>query len=331
MMRTDVHTHYLPSDFFNLMDRVGAAQTLESFSVFGPMLRLAAQRTFAPGIAAFFDDWNEQMQQTEIDLSVLSVGAIQPYFTNRETASSVARQVNTMLAGAVVQGGRRFAAFGSLPLPHVEAALEELKFCLDDCQFVGINLGTSACGLPLDAPQFEPLWAALNERHATVFIHPGTTPRMGVGAAEFHLAPDFCSPTETALALCRLVVGRVTLRFPQVNIIAAALGGALPFFARRFDTGMRRSHPELYEELGGILPHLRSFWYDTSITDEPFATESVRQSLGVDRLIFGSDFPRGPLTESVASVTSSPYLTQREQLLILNGQDAQALGRMALP
>lgn len=54
------------------------------------------------------------------------------------------------------------------------------------------------------------------------------TPLMGAGSAEYHLAPDFCSPTETALALCRLVVSKVTTRYPNVPIVAAAMGGALP-------------------------------------------------------------------------------------------------------
>lgn len=172
------------------------------------------------------------------------------------------------------------------------------------------------------------MWAALDERHATVFIHPGTTPRMGVGAAEFHLAPDFCSPAETALAICRLVAGQVTHRYPEVGIIAAAMGGSLPFFARRFDTGMRRSHPDLYEEIGGVLGQLRRCWYDTSMLEEPYALESVRQSLGVDRLVFGSDLPRGPLAEAVGFVTSSPLLTEAEKTRILDVNGAEALPKM---
>lgn len=169
--------------------------------------------------------------------------------------------------------------------------------------------------------------AALDERHATVFIHPGTTPRMLPGAADYHLAPDFCSPAETALALCRLVVGKVTIRYPHVRIIAAAMGGSLPFFAHRFDAGMRKSHPGLYEELGGVLPQLRRLWYDTSMTEEPYALDSVRHSIGIDRLVFGSDLPRGPLADAVSFVTSSPLLAEQEKTRILEVAGEQVLGR----
>jgi len=153
------------------------------------------------------------------------------------------------------------------------------------------------------------------------------TPLMGAGSAEYHLAPDFCSPTETALALCRLVVSKVTTRYPNVRIVAAAMGGALPFFAHRFDHGISKSHPELYEELGGVLPQLRRFWSDTSMTEEPYALESVRRSLGTDRLVFGSDLPRGPLADVVDFIVSSPLLTEPEKTHILDVGGAHALGQ----
>lgn len=309
------------------MDDVGAAETLESYAVFGPMLRGGAERLFSPGTEAVIYNWIEQMDGCNIDLAIMSVGAIQPYFSVQRTAVTMARQSNLLLHDAVQQGAHRLAAFGSLPLPHVGPSLDELRFCLDECGFVGINLGTSAGGRPLDSPEFDDLWAALDERHATVFLHPGTTPKMGVGATDFHLAPDFCSPTETALALCRIVVGKVANRYPSVSIIAAAMGGALPFFAHRFDSGMRRSHPDLYEEIGGVLPALQRFWYDTSMIDEPMVFDAVRNSVGVDRLVFGSDLPRGPLVDVIDFVTSSPLLTADEKTNILdvNGSHAVAL------
>ena len=325
-MRVDVHTHFLPPSFFDLMDSHDAAARVESFAVFGPMLRAGAERLFSAGPEPVIEEWVGQLDGCGFDLAVLSLGALQPYFADEHHGAAVGRRANDTLRSAVEIGEGRLAAFGSLPLPHLNPSLEELRFCLDECGFAGVNLGTSACGHPLDSPKFDDLWAALDERRATVFIHPGTTPLMGVGSAEFHLAPDFCSPTETALALCRLVAGRVTTRFSNVRIIAVAMGGALPYFAHRFDLGMRRSHPALYEELGGILPQLRRFWYDTSMIEEPHVFESVRQSLGIDRLVFGSDLPRGPLAEVVDFVVSSPLLSSTEKARILDVHGTQALG-----
>lgn len=326
-MRVDVHTHFFHPSYFDLLEAAGAADQLESYAVFGPMLRPSSERLFSAGTPAVFEDWIGQMDRSSVDLAVLSMGAFQPYFREERTAADVARRCNVLLRDTVADNGRgRFRAFGSLPLPHTEAALRELRFCLDECDFTGISLGTSAGDLPFDAPQFDQVWAALDERRATVFIHPGTSPRMGVGSTEFHLAPDFCSPTETALALCRLVVGGVTTRYPNMRIVAAAFGGALPFFAHRFDSGMQRSHPELYAELGGVIPQLQRFWYDTSMVDEPFVFDSIRRSVGVDRLVFGSDLPRAPLADVVDFVAESPLLSDTEKVNILDVQGSSLLG-----
>ena len=325
-MAIDVHTHYLPPSYFDLMTEAGALSSVESFTIFGPMLRGSAERLFARGSAPVIENWIEQMDATGMDLAMMSIGSIQPYFADARVSSQIARQANVMMREAAELSRGRLNGFGSLPLPHLADSLTELRFCLEECGFPGINLGTSVRGEPLDAPRFDDLWAALDQYRATVFIHPGTAPLMAAGSGEFHLAPDFCSPTETAVALCRLVVGEIATRYPHVRIVAAAFGGSLPFFAHRFDTGMRRSDPELYERLGGILPQLRRFWYDTSMLDEPHALDSVRQSFGVDRLVFGSDLPRGPISDALEFVSSSPRLNAAERMGLLEVNGAHALG-----
>jgi predicted TIM-barrel fold metal-dependent hydrolase len=323
-MRVDVHAHYLTPEFFGLLEELDAPRQLESYTVFGPLLRPTAERLFAAGPAPVIEDWITQMDDSEIDLAIVSVGALQPYFAEERTGAKVARATNLMQREAVNLGAGRIAAFAALPLPHLDAALAELEFAMDECGFAGVTLGTSVCGEPLDAPAFDQLWAALDERHAIVFIHPGTTPVMAVGSADFMLAPIFVSPTETAVALCRLVASRLTLRHPHVQIISVAFGGALPFFAHRFDTALSRVAPDVYAELGGVIPRLRDMWFDTSMADEPFALDTVRQTFGVDRLVFGSDLPRGPLAEMVQYVTGSPLLDDAEKAQVFEARGALA-------
>ena len=87
---------------------------------------------------------------------------------------------------------------------------------------------------------------------------------------------------------------------------------------------MSKSHPQLYEQLGVILPQMQRFWYDTSMLEEPVILDVVRQSLGVDRLVFGSDLPRGPLSEAVDFVTSTDRLSEPEKAQRLDVAGAQA-------
>jgi aminocarboxymuconate-semialdehyde decarboxylase len=115
--------------------------------------------------------------------------------------------------------------------------------------------------------------------------------------------------------------------FPNVTVIAATLGGTLPFLAHRFDRGLLQDCPERYEELGGVLPHLRRFFYDTSVVEEPLALLNARQAYGADRLVLGTDYARPGVRSSAAVeyVTSSEYLTDAEKAATLGGNAATLL------
>jgi predicted TIM-barrel fold metal-dependent hydrolase len=324
-MRIDFHSHYLPPRYFEQMDKLGVSDRIESVAHYGPLLSQAAQRQFAAGEAAFIADWVANMDTCGVDLAVTSIGGAQPYLGDRAPAVSLTRFANAMLRDAVEWGNGRIAAFGSLPLPHPQPALEEITFCLDECGFTGINLGCSADDLPLDDPRFDEVWAALDERRAIVYIHPGTKPAVGVGTRDFSLTPYFGGPTEMAVALCRLVLTKLTTRYPNVRIIGSVLGGTIPYLAPRFDDRVRQSYPELHDELGGVLTHLRRFWYDTSFEDTA-ALSAVRRTLGIDHLVLGSDAPRMPFSAAVELIADSEFLSDTEKTRILDHNGSLALG-----
>jgi aminocarboxymuconate-semialdehyde decarboxylase len=308
------------------MNQLGAGSAVESYSLYGEPLQQAAARDFADGEPVFIARWIEQMEAGGVDLTIASLGALQPYFPGAGPAVRAARYANAMLADAVALGGGRIQAFGSLPLPHAAAAAEEVAFCLDECGFTGINLGPSAGGRPLDDPAFDDVWAALDERHAVIHIHPGAHPRMGVGSADFGLAPFFGGPAEMAFALVRLVLAKIPIRYPNITVIAANLGGTIPFLVRRFDERLRTAQPDLYEDSGGIIGQFQRFWYDTN-TGDPGAIECVRCTYGVDRLVLGSDTPGAPVTRAIESIESSESLGQDEKARILDRNGGLAVGR----
>lgn len=323
-MRIDVHSHYTPPRFFDKLGELGGFEQLEALRPYGAFASAYAAHLFPEGEQAFIAKWTADMDARGVDAMVMSVG-LQPYFPEEKSAVIAARYSNEMLRDAVSMGAGRLMAFGCLPLPHADAAVQEIAFCLDESGFAGINLGCSADGRPLDDPAYDAVWAALNERAATVYLHPGTTPTMGVGSGDFQLGPSFASPTELALAMSRLVLSKLTVKYPDVRIIGACLGGSIPHFAERLFTHLKLVHSGLYEELDGVLPHLRRFWYDTGIEDS-YAYDAVRRTLGVDRLVLGSDCPRMPVSEAVDRITSSDLLTADEKTQILDRNGAEALG-----
>lgn len=327
-MRIDVHSHYNPPDYFAALKAAGGQDELSIFRVLGHLWRPGTGTAVLGADEAVLARRLADMDASGIGKQILSIGAAHPYLRNEADAARIARELNDAYAALVARAPTRFLAFGMLPLPHVDAALAEMERVLAIPGFVGIALGGSAQGIPLDDPRFAPLWDALNQRRAVVYIHPGTEISGVVGCTEFHLAPDFVSPAEMAVCACRMITTGLLDRHPDVEIIIATLGGAIPFLARRFDRGLRQDYPDLHARLGGVLRHLPRFYVDTSVTEEPAALLAAKETFGVERLLLGSDYarPNQSTMDGLAYVQNSPHLSEDEKDAVLSRNATRLFG-----
>lgn len=318
-MRIDVHTHYRTPRFLTEMASAGAEEELENFSYYGVRFHLPkAEAEFRDGASAAVQQRLTWMDEAGIDRSILGLGGGHPSFADPAKAVDLTQLMNDELEEASRLSGGRLGGFACLPLPHVEESLREIARIFDTLGLEGVNLGCSVSGKPLDSPEFEPVWEALDQRSAVVLIHPGTTPKMGVGALDYRLSPTFGSPAEIAIAICRLIVAGVPTRYPRLRFLGATGGGSLPFFAHRFDSLFAKTNPDLAEHTGGVIPYLRDMWWDTSVANMPLFFAGARLVFGTDRLVLGSDAPMGVQSQSVSAVTSADELSEDEKTVILD-------------
>src|SRR5262245_50904800 len=214
-MRIDVHAHYFPQEFVDCVARV-----------VDPAITRTTAR--APGQGLDLDERLALMDSAGIDMQVLSASAAQPYAPNRGDAVEAARLGNDIYADVCKRYPGRFAAFGAVPLPHVDAAIAEVERCLDTLGFKGITTGCSVAGRQLDDAAFEPLWAELDRRAPARFLHPLG---MGFGAELQGYGLDWLigALLEDTIAALRLVLSGVTTRYPNIKVIVPHLGGTIPF------------------------------------------------------------------------------------------------------
>jgi aminocarboxymuconate-semialdehyde decarboxylase len=275
-MRIDVHAHYLSSDYLDLLDKLGG---IESGTDLG-------RPVVWPSLNADLDARFKVMAQAEVELQILSVSGLMPYFENEQKAIRAAHYANDMYAELVRAYPRQFSAFAALPLPHVDAALSEMARALDELAMPGITLTTSVMGRDLGDPLFDPIYAELDRRRAVLFIHPSG---MACGSAQIvksGLLWPLGGTAEDTLCAVQMMRSGFTAKFPNVRVIMPHLGGTLPFLMHRIDRPVRKDLPGQ----APLQDVARKFWYDTVNGYGP-ALRCAIEAYGIDRLVFGTDYP----------------------------------------
>jgi 6-methylsalicylate decarboxylase len=239
----------------------------------------------------------EGQDEAGVAVQILSTGPNSPYLRDTGLAVTSAREVNDAYKDVVDRYGGRFAAFGSVPLPHGDAAAAEAVRCLDKLDFAGIHVGCSALGHALDDPAFTEMWAELDRREAIIYVHPGgilcgTEPGLA-GMDDPGIAVTIGSAAELATAALRMAA--LCRTHGRLKVIIGLLGGSLPFLLQRVIwLGARFKGKSLLaadSPHGSLITELRRFSYDTNLLPDPAALASARAAYGLDRLLFGSDAP----------------------------------------
>lgn len=88
------------------------------------------------------------MDAAGVDFQVLSATPQVPQFGTAEEALALAQDINNTYKDIISRYPDRFRASGVVPLPHVEAAIQEGKRIIEELGFLGIasiQLWTMAC------------------------------------------------------------------------------------------------------------------------------------------------------------------------------------------
>lgn len=256
------------------------------------------------------------MDQLEIQTAICSISepALYPLvgFSPQE-ARAVARRTNEFMAELHQRYPQRFGAFALLPLPDVEASIEEALYALDILHLDGVGLLSNYQDQYLGNRIFEPLFAQLEKRQAIIYIHPSVPP-IQVVRPEFvsvDYIQEFCF--NTTRAAVNLIYSGTLERYPHIKPILSHMGGTLPYLRWRLHecfpgaicAAERDQTPaELIAQRD--LPiasyvsvawdsltktpdaYLERFYYDTALAVDPINFDAVCD-IAPEHVLFGSD------------------------------------------
>jgi 6-methylsalicylate decarboxylase len=135
----------------------------------------------------------------------------------------------------------RFGLFAAMPLPDVDASVEEIAYALDTLKADGIGLMTSYGDKWPGDPLFRPVIEELDRRKAVVFVHPTTSNCCGALIPSAPAGPATIEwPVDTARVVLSLLTSGSLIRHPNIRFIFSHAGGALPALSGRIATFVER-------------------------------------------------------------------------------------------
>jgi aminocarboxymuconate-semialdehyde decarboxylase len=179
-------------------------------------------------------------------------------------------------------------------------------------------------GRDLTDPLFAPIWTEIDRRGLPVLVHP-TAPQgvRDLHLQEFGLIPPVGFMFDTTLALSRMILSGFLDRYPNVKLIAAHGGGALPYLVGRLD----RCHERIPACAAVIKEkpshYLQRIYYDSVVYELAALKLCIEVAGSPERVLYGSDYPHniGDMVGCLERVNALPAKQRR----LIAGKNAERL------
>ena len=321
----DVHTHMLTHEWIDLLRAHGGGKYSVKKT---PAQQDAVHLYDAPFMTLMPGMWDYDlriaaMDKAKVDLAIISLTCPNVFWGGREISLKAAQLVNDSMAEQQRARPDRIRWFASLPWQYAEDALAELnRACAAGA--LGVMVLGSIDGKDLIDPMFAPVWAEIDRRKLPVLVHP-TAPQ---GVREMHmeafnLIPPVGFMFDTTLAFAHMIFSGFLDRYPNIKLIAAHGGAALPYLAGRFDicheripacSAVIKEKPSRY---------LQRLYYDTVLFEQDALELCIKVAGSPDNVLYGSDYPHniGDMAGCLARVNALPA----DQARRINSKNAERI------
>jgi len=274
--RIDVHHHFFPAEYLKVQ-RAG----------------IIAAADADPSI---FFSWTAEralgaMDETGVAFALSSPPLPGVWITGDiPQTRKVTRIYNDGAADVARKHPTRFGNFAALALPDVSGSLTEIEYAFSTLKVDGVSLLSSYDGKWLGDPLFDPVFAELNRRKTTVYVHP-TTP-----ACCNNIMPDVLTSNveflfDTTRSIVSLLYAGTFTKYPSVKFIFAHTGGTVADLSYRINAYAAR-HKEIADRNpDGALAAFKKLYYDVANSTNPPAMSAILSLVPLSQILFGSDYP----------------------------------------
>lgn len=278
MVKTiDVHSHFLTDKYITALKK----HNVEHVDGF-------------PHPSWNIDEHLKFMEESKIDMCLLSLSTPHQHFGDLEEAKELTRYLNEYISKIKKQYPDKFLFGACVPLPDVDLSIEEVKYSYDILDADAIKVPSQANGVYLGDKSLSPFFEELNNRNAIVIIHPSKPEEVPKNCFTSELAPLFEYIADTTRAVINMIANGTLEKYPNIKVIVPHCGSFLPNVIDRLE-GITKalSSMGIGKEID-VSKSLKNLYFDVAGDALPRGTEILMTLTDEDHILFGGDYPYTP-------------------------------------
>jgi aminocarboxymuconate-semialdehyde decarboxylase len=323
----DVHSHYFPQSFLDLIEKHGPSHGFEYKNVEGKGPQFKHGHLVTGPVGPKFVDLDTRLQAMDeqgVEAHALSLSQPMVYWAKGDLAQRLSEAYNDALALAHERHPGRLVGLATLPMHESALALKEVDRAAKLPGVRGFYVATQVLGKDLSDTAFLPVFERIAASGLPLFLHPVEV----IGQqrlSAYYLTNLLGNPFESAIAAAHLIFGGVLDRLPELVVCLPHSGGAFPWLVGRLNRGWEK-RADLKHIKQQPVDYLRRFYYDT-VGYSDHVLEYLVKVIGADRVLMGSDycFPIA-YEKPVDVVTAHPRLNEEQKRKIVDENARRLLG-----
>ncbi|MCL2492951.1 MAG: amidohydrolase family protein [Clostridiales bacterium] len=254
-----------------------------------------------------------QIDEAGVAMQIVSLSSPGIEQLGKNDAVRVSAKVNEYVAQAIEKNPERFRAFMAIPTISPQDAIGTLRET-KKTPFVGVCINGRIGDKYLDNPEFLPMLKAIEALDLPVYLHPCRPPKAVVDNYYAGPWPDAVADKfsrgalgwhiETTVHVFRMILGGVFDQCPDLKIVIGHLGEGAPFFFQRFRHVMPQEATKLKHPVDEYLK--KNIYYTIGGFNYNAVFNCLAEQVGVDHILFSSDYPFGSLKAAVDFLNQLP-------------------------
>jgi len=263
------------------------------------------------------------MDDLGIDTAVISTSQGVEDLDPAEGAA-LCRKTNDAVYALTQRYPGRFLGSAILPVKDVPAAMAELDRCVKELGFVCWHTHSNYNGAGPFEDQFRPLFKKAADLGIFVYLHPAFPESESFSDYGFTFGgPGAGFTVDTMVSILKMIVSGLFDEIPGLKVVLGHLGEAIPFLLDRIDNRMNfLPNPKLKNKQKPSYYFHNNIMVSTSGNMSEAAFRCTMDVLGIENIVFGSDYPFENIKEMINFVDHLP-ITDEQRAMVYLGNAAK--------